>query len=121
MPGTMAVWAEPFTKLRLTKLYNLMQDPFERADITSNTYWDWIMNHVPQVYQGMEGVTDFVAIVQGVPAALRPAELQPGQHAGRHAARDQSQAEDRARVPDAPGGVGEGQGEAEQVSSDTYR
>ncbi len=61
MPGLMAVWAEPFTKLRLTKLYNLMQDPFERADITSNTYWDWIMNHVPQVYQGMEGVMTFVA------------------------------------------------------------
>ena len=83
MPGTMAVWAEPFTKLRMTKLYNLMQDPFERADITSNTYWDWIMNHVPQVYQGMEGVMTFLAIVQGIPAALHPAELQPGQHAGR--------------------------------------
>ena len=23
------------------KLYNLRTDPFERADITSNTYWDW--------------------------------------------------------------------------------
>ena len=36
-PGTMQVWAEPFTKLRLQKIYNLFQDPFERADITSNT------------------------------------------------------------------------------------
>ena len=120
MPGTMAVWAEPFTKLRLTKLYNLMQDPFERADITSNTYWDWIMNHVPQVYQGMEGVDDVRGHVQGVPAALRPAELQPGQHDGRHAARHQGQAEDRTRVPDAPRGGGEDEGEVEQVSPDTY-
>jgi len=55
VPGTFAVWAEPFTVMRLTKLYNLMQDPYERADITSNTYWDWIMNHVPQVYEGMGG------------------------------------------------------------------
>jgi arylsulfatase len=55
IPGTMAVWGEPFTVLRLTKLYNLMQDPYERADITSNTYWEWIINHVPQVYQGMGG------------------------------------------------------------------
>jgi len=31
--------AEPFTKLRLAKIYNLLQDPFERADITSNTFW----------------------------------------------------------------------------------
>jgi arylsulfatase len=40
-PGTMQVWAEPFTTLRLQKIFNLMQDPFERADITSNTFWDW--------------------------------------------------------------------------------
>ena len=40
-PGTMGLWAEPFTKLRLQKIFNLMQDPFERADITSNTFWDW--------------------------------------------------------------------------------
>ena len=44
-PGTMEVWAEPFTVLRLTKLYNLMQDPYERADITSNTYYDWWLDH----------------------------------------------------------------------------
>ena len=77
MPGTMAVWGEPFTKLRLTKLYNLMQDPFERADITSNTYWDWIMNHVPQVYQGMEGVTNFVASFKEFPPRSVPPSFNP--------------------------------------------
>src|ERR1700759_2267596 len=45
-PGTMQVWAEPFTTLRLQKIYNLKQDPFERADITSNTFWDWQLAHV---------------------------------------------------------------------------
>jgi arylsulfatase len=44
-PGTMQVWAEPFTKLRLPKMYDLHADPFERADITSNTYWDWEIDH----------------------------------------------------------------------------
>ena len=77
MPGTMAVWAEPFTKLRLTKIYNLMQDPFERADITSNTYWDWIMNHVPQVYQGMEGVTTFMATFKEFPPRSTPPSFNP--------------------------------------------
>ena len=48
--GTMGVWAEPFTTLRLQKIFNLFQDPFERADITSNTYWDWHINHVGNVY-----------------------------------------------------------------------
>lgn len=77
MPGTLGVWAEPFTMLRLTKIYNLMQDPFERADITSNTYWDWIMNHVPQVYQGMEEVPNFVASFKEFPPRSYPPSFNP--------------------------------------------
>jgi hypothetical protein len=42
MQGTLQIWAEPFVALRLPKLFNLRTDPFERADVTSNTYWDWI-------------------------------------------------------------------------------
>ncbi|CAH0202276.1 Serine/threonine-protein kinase pkn1 [Microbacterium sp. Bi98] len=33
-------------KLRFPKLFNLRTDPFERADITSNTYWDWVLDHI---------------------------------------------------------------------------
>jgi arylsulfatase A-like enzyme len=40
--GTLQIWAEPFVPLRLPKLFNLRTDPFERADVTSNTYWDWV-------------------------------------------------------------------------------
>ncbi len=43
--GTLAVWTEPFVKLRVAKLYNLRTDPYEFADITSNTYWDWLLNN----------------------------------------------------------------------------
>jgi arylsulfatase len=43
-------WAEPFVKLRLPKMFNLRRDPFERADENSNTYWDWVLDHVPLVY-----------------------------------------------------------------------
>lgn len=43
--GTLRVWAEPFTQLRIPKIFNLRTDPFERADITSNTYYDWILDH----------------------------------------------------------------------------
>lgn len=77
MEGTMGIWGEPFTKLRMTKLYNLMQDPFERADITSNTYWDWIMNHVPQVYMGMEAVGDFAMSLQEFPPRSYPPSFNP--------------------------------------------
>jgi arylsulfatase A-like enzyme len=49
--GTMELWANPFTPLRVPHIYHLRRDPFERADFNSNTYWDWIVNHVPQLYQ----------------------------------------------------------------------
>jgi hypothetical protein len=42
--GTLQVWGAPFTVLRIPKIYNLRADPFERADITSNTYWDWYLS-----------------------------------------------------------------------------
>ncbi|HTE70925.1 MAG TPA: arylsulfatase [Actinomycetes bacterium] len=44
-PGTLQIWAEPFTVLRVPKLFNLRTDPYERADTTSNTYWDYLMDH----------------------------------------------------------------------------
>jgi len=46
MEGTLRIWQEPFVPLRFPKLFNLRTDPFERADITSNTYWDWVLDHV---------------------------------------------------------------------------
>jgi len=61
-PGTLAVWANPFTSLRVPKIFNLRTDPYERADITSNTYYDWLLDHafllVPaQAYVGQFLVT----------------------------------------------------------------
>ena len=46
----MQQWAEPFVKLRVPHIVNLRRDPFERADFNSNTYWDWMVDHVPQMY-----------------------------------------------------------------------
>jgi arylsulfatase A-like enzyme len=46
-----AVWQEPMVKLRLPNIYSLRRDPFERADYNSNVYYDWMINHVPQLYQ----------------------------------------------------------------------
>jgi arylsulfatase len=43
--GTLQLWAEPFVKLRVPKLFNLRTDPFENADLTSNTYWQWLMEN----------------------------------------------------------------------------
>jgi len=43
--GTLQVWFEPYVKLRAPKIFNLRLDPYERADYTSNTYWDWVLDH----------------------------------------------------------------------------
>jgi arylsulfatase A-like enzyme len=48
---TTNVWADPFKKLRLPHIFHLRRDPFERADYNSNVYWDWLVDHVPQLYQ----------------------------------------------------------------------
>src|SRR5579871_4483833 len=44
-PGTLLIWANPFTSLRVPKMFNLRTDPYERADVTSNTYYDWFIDH----------------------------------------------------------------------------
>jgi arylsulfatase A-like enzyme len=75
--GTMGVWAEPFTTLRLQKIFNLMQDPFERADITSNTFWDWQINHVGSVYGAMDDVFQFVATFKDFPPRSFPPSFNP--------------------------------------------
>lgn len=76
-PGTLAVWGEPFTKLRLVKFYNLMQDPFERADFTSNTYWDWTLDHAPQLYLSMEYVAGFSESFKEFPPRSFPPSFNP--------------------------------------------
>jgi len=76
-PGTMQVWAEPFTTLRVQKIFNLMQDPYERADITSNTFWDWQLNHVGQVYGVMDDVFKFVTTFKEFPPRSSPPSFNP--------------------------------------------
>jgi len=75
--GTMGVWAEPFTTLRLQKIFNLMQDPFERADITSNTYWDWNIDQVGAVYGVMDDVFQFVDTFKEFPPRSFPPSFNP--------------------------------------------
>ncbi|MGR5499901.1 MULTISPECIES: arylsulfatase [Vibrio] len=55
--GTLRIWAEPFVTLRVPKIFNLRMDPYEVADVTSNTYYDWMIDRVyllvpAQVYVG---------------------------------------------------------------------
>jgi hypothetical protein len=44
--GRLCAWANPLTILRTLKIFDLRLDPCEQADVTSKTYYDWLMNHV---------------------------------------------------------------------------
>ena len=58
--GTLQVWFEPFVVLRAPRLYNLRTDPYERADVTSNTYWDWYMDRIFLVVPAQGIVAEFL-------------------------------------------------------------
>ncbi|HVX36762.1 MAG TPA: arylsulfatase [Hyphomicrobium sp.] len=74
-PGTLEVWAEPFTPLRVPKFFDLHADPFERADVTSNTYWDWMMNHAYIAYGAQAGASKFLATFKDFPPSQRAASF----------------------------------------------
>jgi arylsulfatase A-like enzyme len=74
-PGTLRVWAEPFTDLRVPKLFNLRTDPYERADITSNTYYDWFMDHAFLMVPAQNYVGQFLATFKDYPQRQKPASF----------------------------------------------
>ena len=74
-PGTLQVWAEPFTKLRLPKVFNLRTDPYERADITSNTYYDWFLYHAYLIFAAQGAAAKFAATFKEFPPAQKAASF----------------------------------------------
>ena len=74
--GTMRIWAEPFTKLRVPKLFNLRSDPYERADITSNTYYDWFMSDGAGPFIASPTIVGkFLATFKEYPPSQRPSSF----------------------------------------------
>ena len=72
-PGTLLIWSNPFTNLRFPKMFNLRTDPYERADITSNTYWDWIMDHAFLGTPAQDYVGQFLATFRDYPQRQKAA------------------------------------------------
>jgi arylsulfatase len=69
--GTLQIWAEPFTPLRFPKLFNLRTDPYERADITSNTYFDWWFDHAFICVPAQAIVGEFLATFREFPPSQK--------------------------------------------------
>jgi arylsulfatase len=73
--GTLDVWAEPLVTLRIPKIFNLRTDPFERADTTSNTYWDWYMRKAYLIMAAQGLVGRFLQTFKDFPPRQRAASF----------------------------------------------
>jgi arylsulfatase len=73
--GTMQIWAEPFVKTRVPYIYNLRTDPYEHASVTSNTYWDWMLDHVYLLGPAQQYVGEFLATFKEYPPRQKAASF----------------------------------------------
>jgi arylsulfatase len=75
VPGTLQVWSEPFVPLRVPKLYNLRTDPFERADVTSNSYYGWFMENAFLALAAQSLVVQFLETFKEFPPRQKAASF----------------------------------------------
>jgi arylsulfatase len=66
------VWQEPFTFLRLPKLFNLRTDPFEQADHTSIGYDRWRIERVFALVPAQAFVGAFLGTFRDYPPRQKP-------------------------------------------------
>lgn len=75
--------ANPFTNLRVPKIFNLRTDPYERADITSNTYYDWLLDHVFLFVPAQDYVGQFLATLRDYAQRQKAASFNMGEVLGK--------------------------------------
>ena len=73
--ATFQAWIEPFVPLRLPYIENLRRDPYERALITSNTYFDWLLDRAYLLVPAQAYVGQFLATFQEFPPRQKPASF----------------------------------------------
>ncbi|MET0746420.1 MAG: arylsulfatase [Microvirga sp.] len=74
-PGNLNIWQEPFVCLRLPKIFNLRMDPFERADITSDQYNDWLAKNAYLVGIATMKASEFLQTFVAYPPSQHPASF----------------------------------------------
>jgi arylsulfatase len=73
--GTFRVWMEPFVPLRVPLIENLRRDPYERASITSNTYFDWMIDRAFLLVPAQAYVGKFLQTFQEYPPRMKAASF----------------------------------------------
>ncbi|WP_425090234.1 arylsulfatase [Tropicimonas sp. S265A] len=77
-PQTLQAWAEPWTALRIPLLFNLRRDPYERSNITSNTYWDWYIDRAYLLLPAADYIGRFLATFEEYPPRQKPGSFTIG-------------------------------------------
>jgi hypothetical protein len=73
--GNLNIWQDPLVCLRLPKIFNLRMDPYERADITSDQYNDWLTKNVYLTAIATMKATVFLQSFVSYPPSQRPASF----------------------------------------------
>jgi arylsulfatase len=73
--ATLQAWIEPFVPLRLPYIVNLRRDPYERALITSNTYYDWLIDRAYLLVPAQDYVGQFLATFKEYPPRQKAASF----------------------------------------------
>jgi arylsulfatase len=73
--ATLQAWSEPFIPLRIPLIFNLRRDPYERANITSNTYYDWLLDHAFMLVPAQDYVGKFLMTFQEYPPRQKAASF----------------------------------------------
>ncbi|MGK0427677.1 MAG: arylsulfatase [Ulvibacter sp.] len=76
--GTLDTWSKPMVTTRIPWLYNLRRDPYEFATTTSNTYWDWYLDHVYLLLPAADYVGQFIATFKEYPPRMKAASFNLG-------------------------------------------
>ncbi len=74
-PGQFDIWANPFTPLRLPKMFNLRMDPYEHAEISGSGYDQWRLENVYLAFQGVIRASAFLETFVEYPPSQRPASF----------------------------------------------
>jgi arylsulfatase len=73
--GTFRVWQEPFVPLRVPFIFNLRRDPYERATVTSNSYYEWLLDRAYLLVPAQAYVARFMETFKEFPPRQKAASF----------------------------------------------
>ncbi|MCW8852036.1 MAG: arylsulfatase [Gammaproteobacteria bacterium] len=73
--ATLQAWMEPFVPLRIPLILNLRRDPYERGPVTSNTYYDWLLDRAYLLVPAQTYVGNFLSTFQEFPPRQKAASF----------------------------------------------